>query len=119
MTRRQLAVLLGWAAVLGSRAEPAFAQSDAAKIRVYEIFKGDRLVLTVSNEPGPLLSAALPPPGREPMSHPFLSASAHAPEEEPRLREILERAGDFADFIARLRAAGYTLRERTGGGSNR
>jgi len=102
MTRRQLAVLLGWAAVLGSRAEPAFAQSEAAKIRVYEIFKGDRLVLTVSNEPGPLLSAA-----------------AHAPEEEPRLREILERAGDFADFIARLRAAGYTLRERTGGESNR
>ena len=49
MTRRQLAVLLGWAAVLGSRAEPAFAQSEAAKIRVYEVFKGARLVLTTKD----------------------------------------------------------------------
>src|SRR5260370_34602980 len=103
MTRRQLAALLGWAAVLGSRAEPAFAQSEAARIRVYEVFKGDRLVLTVSNEPGPLLSAALPPPGREPISHPLLRASAHAPAEEPRLRESLERAREVAAFIARLR----------------
>jgi len=120
MTRRQLTTLLGWAAILGSRAAPACAQSEAAaKIRVYEVFKGDRLVLTVSNEPGPLLSTALPPPGRKPMPHPFLSASAHAPEEEPRLREILDRAENFPDFIARLRAAGYTLRERTAPGSNR
>jgi hypothetical protein len=119
MTRRQLTALLGWAAVLGSLAAPAFAQSEASKVPVYEVFKGDRLVLTVSNEPGALLSTALPPPGREPIRHPFLGAAAHAPEEEPRLREILERARDFADFIARLRAAGYTLREWTGGGSSR
>ena len=110
---------MGWAAALGSRAATAFAQSEAAKIRVFEVFKGDRPVLTVSNKPGPLLSTALLSPGREPVSHPFLSASAQAVEEEPRLRQILGHAENFPDFIARLRAAGYTLRERTGGGSNR
>lgn len=119
MTRRRLTALLGWAAALSSPAAPVFAESEAAKIGVYEVFKGDRPVLTVSNEPGLLLSTALLPPGREPASHPFLSGSAQAPEEEPRLREILGHAENFPDFMARLRAAGYTLRERSGGQSSR
>ena len=112
--RRREFVLFAVAAVFGSRAGSASGQSEPAKIRIYEIRRDDRLVLTVSNEPGPLLSTALRPPGRKPVSHRFLSASAHAPEEEPRLRAILERAEDFPDFLARLRAAGYALRERTG-----
>jgi hypothetical protein len=112
--RRREFVLFAGAAVFGSRAGSASAQSKPERTRIYEVRRDDRLVLTVSNEPGPLLSTALPPPGREPVSHPFLSASAYAPDEEPRLHEILERAKNFPDFLARLGAAGYALRERTG-----
>jgi hypothetical protein len=93
--RRREFTLGGWAAVSGPRAASAFAESDMAKIQVYEVFKGDRPVLPVSDEPEALVSTALPPPEREPVSHPFLGASTHAPEEEPALRENLGRAVDF------------------------
>ena len=118
MRRREFIVLLTGAAVLGSGAEFAFAQPET-KMRLYEVWKSNRLVLTVSSARGPLVSTALAPPGGKRISHPFLSGSAHVAEEEPALREILEQAKNFPDFIERLLRAGYTLRERTLAGSTR
>jgi hypothetical protein len=117
MERREFMLLVA-AAVLGSSAELAFAQLEA-KTQAYEVWKANRLVLTVSDAPGPLVSTALAPPGSARVSHPFLSGSAHVAEEEPALREILEQAKNFPDFVARLLRAGYTLRERTLAGSTR
>jgi hypothetical protein len=108
MRRREFIVLLG-ADLLGARV--AYARSEPPKS--YDVFRGDRLVLTIQKRPGPLVSSAEPPPGRRPVPHPFLSGSAHAADEEPSLREILEHSRDFGDFTRRLRRAGYSLRERT------
>jgi len=76
----------------------------------WEAFKGDRLVLSVSDGPGPLASTALPPPGTPPVRHPFLSASAHAPEEEDALKRVLDASESTADFLARLKSAGYAVK---------
>lgn len=66
-------------------------------------------VLTVTDEPGALLSTALPPPtpGWTPPAHPFVSAQAHDPMHEHRLRQLLDESSSFEDFLVRLEAAGY------------
>jgi hypothetical protein len=73
-------------------------------------------VLTVKDEPGALLSTALPPPtpGWTPPTHPFLSAQAHNPFHEHRLRELLDEATSFEDFLARLAEIGYQIVEEEG-----
>mgnify|MGYP001563031333 CR=1 FL=1 len=78
----------------------------------WEVFKGERLVLTVSDGPGPIVSTAAPSPGAPPVRHPFLSASAHAPEEEDALKRILDASETTADFLARLKNAGYGVNPR-------
>jgi hypothetical protein len=79
--------------------------------RTIVIYKEDRKVMTASNEPGPLISTALPPPGYTPPAHPFLSAQAHDPSSESALRDVLERSTSFDDFLVRLREAGYRVDE--------
>lgn len=78
----------------------------------WEIYKGERLVLSVSDGPGPLVSTAAPPPGAPSVRHPFLSASAHAPEEEDALKRILDASESTADFLSRLETAGYGVKSR-------
>jgi hypothetical protein len=77
----------------------------------YEVFSGDRLVLTVSDEPGVLVSALAPPPppDRPLPRHPFLSAVAHAPQLEGELRRLLDASSSTAEFLERLRNAGYRV----------
>jgi hypothetical protein len=75
--------------------------------RTVTVYTDDHKVLTVKDEPGPLLSTALPPPGFVPPTNPFLSAQAHDPFQEHVLREILERSSGFDDFLHRLQDAGY------------
>jgi len=111
MRRREFIVLLPGLGFLGLAIPRPLAEPGPPQ--AYDVFKGERLVLTVRNRPGPLGSTALAPPGGPPALHPFASGAAHAPDEEPSLRDILERSRDFPDFAERLRRAGYTLRERT------
>ena len=70
--------------------------------------KGEK-VLWIKDEPGPLLSTALPPPGYTPPRHPFLTGHAFAPSEESRLRDILDRSASFHEFVDNLKKAGYRV----------
>jgi hypothetical protein len=78
----------------------------------WDVYDGSQLILEVSDTPGPILSTAAPPPGLKPVTHPFLSASARSAAHEHRLREILTASRDAPDFLARLRAAGFDVRDR-------
>ena len=95
---------------LGSHGAEAQSQQQES-VKAYTVLKAGRVVLTIQNRPGQLLSTALPPAGSPAVQHRFLSATAHAPEEEDALRSILEKSSSFDDFVNRLRDAGYTLRE--------
>ena len=78
-----------------------------AQAATYNVTKAGRLVLTFEDKPGPVTSTALAAPDRKPLRNPFLSATALAPEEEDRLRGILARSRNVAEFIAQLKQAGY------------
>ena len=85
---------------------PGRGASDPA---AYLVFKGETPVLRIIDQPGPLASTALPPPGFKPPEHPFLSASALAPFEENELRRILDASGSTAEFLRNLEQAGYRI----------
>lgn len=68
-----------------------------------------RKVLWVSDQPGALLSTALRPPGYKPPPHPFLSGRALWPNEESRLKDILDKSENFKDFVGNLRKNGYKV----------
>jgi hypothetical protein len=80
--------------------------------KTYEVLRADRLVLTVTNKPGAIISTATLPVNSNPVMHPFLSATAHAASEENALHAILVQSSDFDDFLRRLAQSGYTIRER-------
>ena len=79
--------------------------------RTVVVYRDDRKVLTAKDEPGPLMSTALPPPGFTPPTNPFLSAQAHDPFAEHELRQILDRSSSFDDFLANLSEAGFRTEE--------
>jgi hypothetical protein len=43
--------------------------------------------------------------------HSFLAATAHLPEWEDELRGLLDQSGSTSEYLERLRAAGYTVRQ--------
>ena len=116
--RRLAAGLLAAACLAGSVGWPGKPAEEAkggavVQPKSYEVRKAGRLVLTVIDQPGPIVSTALrPPDGSPPPNHPFLSASAHAPEEEDALRGQLDSSKSLSDFLERLRQAGYAVSER-------
>ena len=79
------------------------------KVSSWVVYNGERRVLSLKGEPGPITSTALPPPGQPPRRHPFLSAAALAPEEEDRLGRLLEGARSVEEFLDALRRAGYRV----------
>ena len=103
MNRRTLLVAIGLSVSL------PVADAAAQTSHSYNVLKAGRLVLTVSDVPGSIVSTAALPPGAAPAKHPFLSATAHAPEEEDTLRKTLDQSKDFDDFLRRLRERGYTV----------
>jgi hypothetical protein len=94
----------------GARAQLNYHTVNSS-VRTYEVLRADRLVLTVRNKPGAIISTAILPPNSSPVMHPFLSATAHAATEENALHAILEQSSDFDDFLRRLTQSGYTIRE--------
>lgn len=69
-------------------------------------------VLRVKDTPGPLISAAIPPPDSPPVLNPFLSATALEPTEEDALHAILEKSRSFNEFIQNLKKSGYSVVQR-------
>lgn len=82
----------------------------AGDAAAYVVLKAERPVLRIVDRPGRLTSSAMPAPGAKPVRHSFLTASALAPGEEHELRRILDASSDTADFVAKLRDAGYQVR---------
>ena len=82
----------------------------------YTVYWEDQRVLDVRDTPGALVSVSAPPPrpGETPPTHPFLSASAYAPEHEGRLREVLDRSDSTDGYLANLRDLGYRVEEAAG-----
>ncbi len=80
----------------------------------YLVFKGDQVVLDVTDRPGPLISKTAPPPpsGTGPRMHPFLSATAYVPEHEQLLLQVLADSRSLAEYLAKLQAHGYRILEQ-------
>ncbi len=76
----------------------------------YVVYLDNRAVLRIVDRPGALTSTALPPPGAQPVRHPFLTASALDSAEEGRLSEILSTSKNTLEFLDHLRQAGYGVR---------
>jgi hypothetical protein len=77
----------------------------------YRVYWDGELALEVTDAPGPLISRAAPPPspGTEPATHPFLTATAHLPQHETTLREVLDRSASLADYLGALRSMGFVV----------
>ncbi|WHZ21131.1 MAG: hypothetical protein OJF47_000243 [Nitrospira sp.] len=80
----------------------------------YLVFKGDQMVLEVTDRPGPMISKVAPPPlpGTGPKMHPFLSATAYVPEHERLLLQVLAGSRSVAEYVAKLTAFGYRVIEK-------
>ena len=74
----------------------------------WNVYKGERRVMVLKDQPGPLISVALPPPGFKPPQFPF-SGYSRDPMEEDALRRIAEKSADVKQFMAGLSAAGYRV----------
>jgi len=79
--------------------------------RRVDVLRGEHAVLQLSDEPGPLVSTAPPPPNGRVATHPFLSGAARDPRWEGELKRLLDQSADFDGYVARLVAAGFTVRE--------
>ncbi|MFO0748191.1 MAG: hypothetical protein U1F43_21405 [Myxococcota bacterium] len=77
--------------------------------RAYLVVRDRNPLLRVEARPGQLRSMAAPPEGWVPPTHPFVDAASMDPVSESELRDILDASASFADFMARLVAAGCDL----------
>ncbi|MCX5789126.1 MAG: hypothetical protein NTX64_11560 [Elusimicrobia bacterium] len=107
---RPAAVLLALAAALSAcgRAEEPEDEPRPALSREgsrWQVTRGDRPVMTLTNAPGVLHWSD----GEVP--HPFVSGEASDRREEPRLKNQVRRAHHFRDLINRLARAGYGVAE--------
>lgn len=80
-------------------------------MHAWSIFDGADLVLTLTDEPGPITSTAPPPPGGRVVTHPFLSAAARDAGYENQLKALLDQSASVADYLARLQGAGFRVQQ--------
>ena len=92
-----------------ARTQPVDRSDAVLSAHAWKVYDDDTLILDVSDTPGPILSTASLPPGVAPAQHPFLSASARSAKHEHKLREILNASTSVADFLSKLRGAGYRV----------
>jgi len=86
----------------------SYAETPQREIRHFNVYKGEHLVLTVEDTPGPLFSVAGPPPGGAP-HHPFASARAYDALMEEDLATQIWNAANFDDFLAQLIASSLNI----------
>ena len=81
--------------------------------RRYIVYCGGEKIAEISDQPGPLISAKVPPPAPDakPALHPFLSATAYVPEEEGRLRDVLNQSRSLPEYLQALCAMGFSVEE--------
>jgi len=81
--------------------------------RRYIVYRGGEKIAEISDQPGPLISAKAPPPAAnaKPVLHPFLSATAYVPQEEGRLRDVLNQSRTLRECLEALRAMGFSVEE--------
>lgn len=85
-----------------------YVDTPVRAIRHFNVYMGERLVLSVEDTPGRLYSVASPPPGGAPQ-HPFVNARAYDAFSEGDLATVLWNAADFDDFLAQLIADGMNI----------
>lgn len=83
--------------------------------RRVEVLREGRVVFDLADAPGPLVSTAPPPPNGKVVSHVFLSGAARDARWEGELKRLLDQSSSFDAYIDALAAAGFTVREPTGG----
>ena len=88
---------------------PARTEAPAAA-SAWDVYKGNTLVLSVTDGPGTLVSTALREPGTASPAHPFLGATARDAGTEDALKRLLDEAKDTQDFLSRLKRAGYSVK---------
>lgn len=81
--------------------------------KTYTIYFEGQLVMRVTDQPGPLISKAAPPPrsGEKLRSHPFLSGTVYVLDHEQPLRDILDRSQSLVGFFANLETYNYEVVE--------
>ncbi|MBW4438863.1 MAG: hypothetical protein KME04_17130 [Pleurocapsa minor GSE-CHR-MK-17-07R] len=82
-----------------------YVDTPVRAIRHFNVYMGERVVLSAEDTPGRLYSVASPPPGGAP-PHPFVNARAYDAFSEGDLATILWNAADFDDFLVQLIAEG-------------
>ena len=107
---RPAAVLLALAAALSAcgRGKEREGPPRPALSRIgsrWQVTRGDRPVMTLTNAPGALHWSD----GEVP--HPFVSGEASDRREEQRLKDQVRRAHHFRDLVSRLEQAGYGVAE--------
>ncbi len=88
--------------------------STASTGKHYMVYRDELLELEIVDKPGPLVSNSAPPPlpgSVPPKDHPFLTAPAFVPEDEGKLRQLLDTCKSTAEYLEKLRALGYRVVE--------
>jgi hypothetical protein len=96
-----------FAALLLAACKPS--KGGAVTWTVYD--KSGKAVAELKDAPGPIVSRAGPPPDGKVVTHPFVTASSLDAMAENDLHEALQAAASFKDFVARLRKAGFSVKE--------
>lgn len=82
--------------------------------RRLEVLKDGRVVLELTDAPGPLVSTAPPPPNGQVVHHAFLSGAARDAAWEGELKRLLDLSPSLDAYITALAATGFTVREAPG-----
>lgn len=80
-------------------------------MHAWSIYDGADLILTLTDEPGPITSTARLPPGSAPVTHPFLSAAARDAGYENQLKVLLDQSSSVGDYLTRLQGAGFRVEQ--------
>ncbi|HEY4175339.1 MAG TPA: hypothetical protein VGM90_00835 [Kofleriaceae bacterium] len=80
--------------------------------RHWDVYDGERRVLTVSSAPGAIVSTAHLPAGQPARQCAFMSATSHSPDHEHRFNQVLEASRTVDEFVDTLKADGLAVAER-------
>lgn len=103
-----LAVLLAFTGAC-SRPAPEPEKKAMGQDAGFDVLKNGKKVEWIKNAPGAIISKGTLPPDVKPLTHPFLTSQSFDAFEEDNLRQIMEKARSFDDYVALLKKGGYTV----------